>query len=51
MSQQNEQTTRTTLSLQDLERAEAATAQRNLSVRTGVRAGGGGLTWGKFVKY
>lgn len=51
MSQQNDQTTKPTISLQDLERAEATTAQRNLAVRTGVRAGGGGGSLGKFAKY
>ncbi len=51
MSQQNDQTTKATLSLQDLENKEATTALRNLSVRSGVRAGGGGGTLGKFAKY
>lgn len=39
------------ISLKDLKQRESDTAQRNLTVRSGVRAGGGTGTLGKFAKY
>lgn len=41
----------TRITLDTLQTREASTAQRNLQVRTGIRAGADGTTHGRFARY